>query len=384
MDHYHELAQQFLRDMVAFPTVNGNEKPLAQYMAGVLEGYGFRTQLQDIAENRSNVVAVYGSSDNRIIFTGHLDVVPPGGDWQVCDPFHLTEQNGRLYGRGSCDMKGGIAAMMASAIRAVEMGEARNCELRLVFVVDEEVDGLGTQYYVSHEPPGGRTIAIIGEPTMLEACIAHRGVTRFKVAINGRQCHSGLPYEGINAINQMARFLLEVERFDLDRQSLDCGILPPPNITATMLHSGVKENAVPGTSEVILDCRTVPGETADTLRASILDILHRLFDGTQVTYEVCDFINVTPSSTQPDGQVCTVLKNAFQEAFGREAAVTYFKGCCDMSYFCKAGYTETLLCGPGSMDQAHIVDEYIEIDQLHKAVDLYSAVIRQAQKGSCL
>ena len=92
----------------------------------------------------------------------------------------------------------------------------------------------------------------------------------------------------------------------------------------------------------------------------------------------------TPSSTQPDGQVCTVLKNAFQEAFGREAAVTYFKGCCDMSYFCKAGYTETLLCGPGSMDQAHIVDEYIEIDQLHKAVDLYSAVIRQAQKGSCL
>lgn len=94
--------------------------------------------------------------------------------------------------------------------------KARNCELRLVFVVDEEVDGLGTQYYVSHEPPGGRTIAIIGEPTMLEACIAHRGVTRFKVAINGRQCHSGLPYEGINAINQMARFLLEVERFDLD------------------------------------------------------------------------------------------------------------------------------------------------------------------------
>ena len=125
MDHYHELAQQFLRDMVAFPTVNGNEKPLAQYIAGVLEGYGFRTQLQDIAENRSNVVAVYGSSDNRIIFTGHLDVVPPGGDWQVCDPFHLTEQNGRLYGRGSCEIKGGISAMMASAIRGVEIGEAR-------------------------------------------------------------------------------------------------------------------------------------------------------------------------------------------------------------------------------------------------------------------
>lgn len=157
--------------------------------------------------------------------------------------------------------------------------------------MDEEVDGLGTQYYVSMSLlAAGQSPSSASLPCW-RPCIAHRGVTRFKVAINGRQCHSGLPYEGINAINQMARFLLEVERFDLDRQSLDCGILPPPNITATMLHSGVKENAVPGTSEVILDCRTVPGETADTLRASILDILHRLFDGTQVTYEVCDFIN---------------------------------------------------------------------------------------------
>ncbi len=381
MQYYYELAEKFLKKMLSFPTVNGDERPLAEYIASTLEKYGFQTQLQDVADNRANVVARYGRSDNQVIFTGHLDVVPPGEGWETADPFQLTARDGRLYGRGACDMKGGVAAMLASAVRAAEKDEIQGCELRLVFVADEEVDGLGTRYYVEHQEPAKKSLVIIGEPTMLEACIAHRGVTRFRVTIHGRQCHSGLPQDGINAINQMARFLLEVERFDRERQSMDCGILPPPNMTATMLGSGVKENAVPGTSKVVLDCRTVPGETVQTLQSSILDILHRLFDGTPVTYEVQSFIEVTPSSTNEDGLACTTIKNAFREAFGEEAVVTYFKGCCDMSYFCKAGYSETLLCGPGSMDQAHIVNEFIEIEQLHRAVDLYSAVIRQAQKG---
>lgn len=381
MTRYYELAEKFLHELVGFKTVNGDEKPLAQHIGKILSAYGFQTEIQPVAENRANVVAVYGHSDNKVVFTGHLDVVPPGGSWSVCDPFTLTEKDGRLYGRGSCDMKGGIAAMMASAIRAVETGEAENCEIRLVFVADEEVDGLGSLHYVNHVQPTDKTIVVIGEPTMLEACIAHRGVTRFSVTIHGRQCHSGVPQEGINAIYQTARFLLEIQRLDKERQSWDCGILPPPNITATIVHSGVKENAVPGTGEVILDCRTVPGETVQTLKESISGILHSLFDGTEVTYEVHDFINVTPSSTAEDGRVCTVVSRAYEEAFGRKETVTYFKGCCDMSYFCAAGYSQTLLCGPGAMEQAHTVDEYIEIEQLQKAVDLYSAVIRQAQKG---
>ena len=381
MERYYQLAETFLEDLVSFRTVNGDEEPLARHIRDILSGYGFRTEIQPVAENRSNIVAAFGRSDNRLVFTGHLDVVPPGENWTTGDPFRLTRKDGRLYGRGACDMKGGIAAMMASAVRAVETGEIRDCELRLVFVADEEVDGLGTKYYVDREPPTDKTLVVIGEPTMLEACIAHRGVTRFRVTIYGRQCHSGVPREGINAINQMARFLLEIEKLDRERQSMDCGILPPPNITATMLQSGVKENAVPGVSQVVLDCRTVPGETVETLRQNLEAILHRLFDGTEVTWQVQDFINVTPSSTEEDGPVCTTLTRAFETAFGQAAVVTYFKGCCDMSFFCAKGYSQTLLCGPGSMDQAHTVDEYIAIEQLHEAVDLYSEMIRQAQKG---
>ena len=381
MEKYYRLAEDYLRELVAFRTVNGDERPLAEHIGGILSMHGFRTEIQPIAPQRANLVACLGHADNRVVFTGHLDVVPPGENWSSGDPFRLTEKEGRLYGRGACDMKGGVAAMMASAIRAAECGEIRDCELRLVFVADEEVDGLGTRYYVSREAPTEKTLVVIGEPTMLEACIAHRGVTRFEVKIYGRQCHSGVPQEGINAIYQMARFLLEIEELDRRRQSLDCGILPPPNITATIARAGVKENAVPGESEVILDCRTVPGETVESLREDILTILHRLFDGTPVRYELRDFISVPPSSTTADGRVSTLTARAYEQVFDRAETITFFKGCCDMAFFCDKGYTQTLLCGPGSMEQAHTVDEYLEIEQLHRAVDLYSEIIRQAQKG---
>ena len=385
MDKYYELSERYLRDLVAINTVNkpGNEKAAALYISRELERYNFKTEIQEVAEGRANVVASIGGSSNgnTVIFTGHLDVVPPGENWKSGDPFTLLEKDGKLYGRGSCDMKGGVSAMMAAAVRLVEENEIHGCELRLVFVADEEVDGIGTLHYVASAVPTERTIAVIGEPTMLELDIAHRGVTRFRVVINGKQCHSGTPHLGNNAIYATSRFLLKVEEFDRSRQSMDCGILPPPNITATLMNSGIKENVVPGSAEIVLDCRTVPGETAETLGSSLKAILAELFDGTETTYSIEDFINVYPSKVEADGRVCTILKQAYRNAFDNEPVVTYFKGCCDMSYFCKAGFAQTLLCGPGSMDQAHVVDEFISKDQLHRGVNLYTEVYKCARKG---
>ncbi len=382
MDDYYKLAEKILSELVSFNTTNkpGNEKPLAEYIASQMKRYGFQTEIQDIAENRSNVILDLGTSNNEVIFTGHLDVVPAGDNWKSGDPFHLSKEGDRLYGRGSCDMKGGIAAMLASAIKLSQEGISGNCTLKLVFVVDEETDGLGTKHYVRTHKPKDKSIVIIGEPTMLELNIAHRGVTRFRVKIYGKQCHSGRPYEGLNSIYLMSRFAEKVREFDLERQSLDCGILPPPNMTITRANSGISDNSVPGVADMVIDCRTVPGENAETLKESILDILHSLFDDTDAKFTVDCFIDVMPGSTTQDGRVATIVSNAFHNAFGEQAKITYFKGCCDMSAFTANGYEQTLLCGPGSLDQAHIIDEYIEIDQLHKAVDLYTEIFRQAER----
>ena len=384
MDRYHQLAEQFLQKFVAFQTVNGGEKALASHIAEILSGYGFYTELQDIAEGRANIVAAYGHSDRVVVFTGHLDVVPAGDGWTIDDPFHVVCKDGRIYGRGTCDMKGGIASMMAAAICLVEQGEIWDCELRLVFVADEEVDGLGTKHYVNRIKPTEDTIVIIGEPTELHPLIAHRGVTRFCVQLFGQQCHSGTPYEGVNAVYAAARFALRIEEFDKSRQNEKIGILPPPNMTVTISHTGVKENVVPGTAKVIIDCRTVPGDTVETLQNSIETILHKLFDGTKVTYELSSFICVPPSSVPEDDIVCLNVKAAYRKICGEEALVTDCKGCCDMAYFCASGYSHTLLMGPGSMAQAHLVDEYIEISQLHRAVDFYAEVVRQMKNNSIL
>lgn len=380
MDRYYELSEQFLDLLVSHATVNGSERPLAEKIAEIMSGYGFRTEIQEIAENRANVVATYGHSDNVVIFNGHLDVVPTGGEWSIADPFHLTRIGDRFYGRGSCDMKGGIASMMAAAVRLVEEDAIKDCELRLLFVADEEVDGLGSQYYVAHEKPTGKTIAVIGEPTEMEANIAHRGVARFKVCINGRQCHSGTPYEGINANYAAARFMLKIEEFDKSRQSTRYGILPPPNMTVTVSHCGVKENTVPGVAELLIDCRTIPGDTVEFLQGKIDEMLKELFDGTEITYEISNFICVPPSSVDEGDRVCRIVKGAYKDTFHEDAIVTYFKGCCDMAFFYNAGFTQTLLMGPGSMNQAHVVDEYIEVDELHRAVDFYTEVVKQVQR----
>lgn len=383
MNNYYVQADELLKTLVSYDTTNkpGNERPLAEYIASYMEKYGFRSEIQHIEANRSNVVLSMGESDNKVIFTGHLDVVPSGDGWDT-DPFCIVEKDGRFYGRGACDMKGGIAAMMASAAQIAQEGITGSCELHLVFVVDEEIDGIGTKHFVKTQEPTDKTIVIIGEPTQLELNIAHRGVTRFHVKLIGRQCHSGRPQEGINAIYLMAQFAREIEAFDRARQSMDCGILPPPNMTITRASSGISDNAVPGTAEMVIDCRTVPGETVETLEKNIQDILEKLFDGTEAEYSIDSYINVLPGSTNIDGRVCGICSNAFRDVFGDEAVITYFKACCDMSAFGAAGFSQTLLCGPGSLDQAHTANEFIDIDQFHKAVDLYTAIFREAEKSN--
>ncbi len=376
MKEYYELAARLLEKFVSYPTVNGDERPLAEWIGTFLHDKGFNTKLQHVSDNRSNVIAHYGASANKLIFTGHLDVVPTGEGWRQNDPFCLTKQDGRLYGRGACDMKAGIAAMIAACLKAKSENLLKDHTVELAFVADEEVNGSGSIHYLSNSHPEKDSMIIIGEPTMLNACIAHRGVTRFKVEIFGRQCHSGNPSNGINAIYCASKFLLEIEKLDNKYQSEKSGILPAPNITATVMNSGVKENAVPGVAEIILDCRTVPSQTPCGIFNDIEDILKKLFGDTEVTYKISNFINVLPSEIKKDSKICKLLDTSYRSIYNKPILITHFDGCCDMSYFYNAGCKQVLLCGPGSMGQAHIVDEYVTEEQLFKAVDLYYEMIK--------
>lgn len=375
MKEYGRMAVQLMKELVKFDTSNGpgNEGPLAEYIADILKKEGFAVEVQRVAENRGNMVASFGQSDRNLILNGHLDVVPPGSGWNR-EPFRMTEQEGRFYGRGTCDMKGGLAAMMAAAIKVKRENTLKNKNLVLAFVADEEIDGTGTKYFARNFKKGKQNIVVIGEPTQNEIHVAHRGVVRLRVGIYGKQCHSGRPGEGVNALTLMGRFLVEVENWNQRKQKLIQPVLPPPTVAATIAAGGVKDNVIPGYGEVVLDFRTVPGDTAKRLEQETDAVLQRILEKEAVSWKIETFIDVAPGMTDPEAQSVKIAQMAYERLGWPEPEITYFSACCDLSCFLSEGF-DGILCGPGSLAQAHVADEYIEGQQLERAVDFYENYI---------
>lgn len=377
MDTYAGLALEYLKDIVGYDTSNapGNELPLARYVADVLGREGIRVEVHDIGGNRGNIVGFLGSGNRKLILNGHLDVVPAGEGWTT-EPFCLLERGGRMYGRGVCDMKGGIACMMAAAVRTKrESLLPSDAQLVLAFVADEEIDGLGAIDFINTFEKGVQNTVIIGEPTKNQILIAHRGTTRQRIRITGRQCHAGRPADGLNALTYMGRFLVRIDEENHARQARIQPLLPAPSVAATLAHGGTKDNIVAGNAEIVLDFRTVPGDTAEGLMNRTNTIMRELAAGTDLKWDVATFIDMPPAVTDAAAQSVQTAKQAYANVFGHEAELGCFAACCDMPRFRVAGF-DTIIFGPGCIEQAHVADEFLDVDYVRGAVDFYSEYIR--------
>ena len=249
---------ELLRELIRFDTVNppGNEKPAAQYLTGLLQTAGFRCEVQDLGGNRANLIAVLGGGDGpELMLTGHLDVVPAVGAWDS-SPFSMAEKDGRLYGRGTSDMKGGIAAMCEAAMGCAARKEPMKGSLKLLFVADEECSNLGTLSYLKTH--GGSGYAIIGEPTRLEVAVAHRGVSRDYIDIKGLPGMPPSP-QGGGCVMKACRAVLAVNDMNETLRHVTHPVLPPPGIAVTMIEGYEKDNVVPGNVRLLLDFRIHPG-----------------------------------------------------------------------------------------------------------------------------
>lgn len=377
----NERLLSFLKELIQFDTTNppGNEKDAAHYVGEKLGQYGFRIEYQKVGEKRENVIASIGDSQRKeVILTGHLDVVPAGEGWTV-EPFQMTRKEKKLFGRGSCDMKGGVAAMMEAALRISRKPEfLRGKKVTLAFVCDEEVKGIGSRVFVNNHKPAEEVLTILGEPTGMQIQIAHRGIGRFRVEIEGKQAHAAMPEKGINPILEMCRFLTAVENFNEDRQKKSYGVLPPPVITPTIVHAQVKENVIPAKCSVLLDCRTVEGETEEMLRGqlTLLFLESRKDPRTSVRIETLLYAPV--GFSPEDGMCCRLAKRAMEKIKWKNQRVSHFNGSTDMPIFTENGYENTIICGPGQMEMAHQTDEYVEEEQLEWAAAFYEKFIMLA------
>lgn len=363
------LTLEIFEALMAQNTINppGNEKRGALCLKEIFDREGIPCEVQDLGDNRANFIASFGEGDKILEYSGHLDVVPCVGDWQHT-AIGTTEEGDLIYGRGACDMKGGVAAMCSAAISMFRDKTPLNGQIRLTFVADEEDANLGMHAFLdSHK---AATYTILGEPTDLHVAIAHRGVGRYYIDLLGHACHAALRSTEETAVAKAARAVMAIEDLNKQLESMTHDVLPSPSIVVTMVQGYEKDNVVPGKVRLLVDFRVLPGMTEPQTRKLVQDALD--------AHGIVGF-ELTKHFFMPGGEVAqahpfvSACVEQAEKLNERKEAPQAFGASCEQCFLVEAG-SATVIIGPGSLDQAHTVDEFVEKAQLLRAAKLYREI----------
>ncbi|WP_034911514.1 M20 family metallopeptidase [Erwinia sp. 9145] len=369
--------KQNLTALVAINTENppGREREAAECVAGWLEEAGFDLSFSEYAPGRTNVTAVLrNGSGPCFAFNTHLDVVPAGEGWTQ-DPFTLTEREGKLYGRGACDAKGPMVAMIEALRLLSAQRDGWSGTLMGVFTADEEVASEGAKHYVRDAPPA-IDFAVIGEPTSNATFSAHKGSLRPRVRVKGVSAHSGTPELGVNAIYSAAKLLGLVE--EAHHQQVRCRCHPlvgNASLTVTRVHGGHADNVVPESCELLLDRRMVPGEDEAAVKAELQQLLQTAQTRYGVEAEIVAWQPTTGGATETDSAEAIVQASLDAcRRYGQPDPGPFgFQGGCDLVHFRTLG-AKGVVIGPGSLAVAHKPDEFVPIEEFIAAASIYRAI----------
>ncbi|WP_111721162.1 M20 family metallopeptidase [Homoserinimonas sp. OAct 916] len=335
---------------------------------------GFELELFDVAPGRQNFVATLaGGREPGLMFLGHSDVVPAGDGW-LHDPFLPAEKDGRLYGRGSTDMKGGLAAVILAMAAISRAGFSLRGPVQLVCTVDEEDLGLGIRAYAPIAPRGRFQACVVAEPTDLKTVIGCRGDSYLRLGVTGVAAHSGRPDDGRNAIAAAAR-VFELIRADHEkhRQSPD-PLLGAPTWSLGTIVGGTGTSIVAAECVASIDRRLMPGEDA---REVADDMLQRVRDagidgdGIHITLDV--EMEMPGFRTDPGHPLVSAAVDAIDDAGGGRLEVGGWTAACDGGFISRDVGITTIVLGPGGLnDQAHQANESVGIDELVIAARAYA------------
>lgn len=364
-----ELTLEIFLKLMAQDTINppGNERRGAECLREIFDRAGIRCEIQDLGDNRANFIAEFGEGKPVLEFSGHLDVVPCVGDWQH-PSIGATQEGGLIYGRGACDMKGGVAAMCAAAISLHEEKAPLKGRVRLVFVADEEHANLGMHAFLDRYPAADYTV--LGEPTQLHVAVAHRGVARFYIDLKGHACHAALRTGAESAVTKAARAILAIGEMNERLTATTHAILPPPSIVITQAEGYEKDNVVPGRVRLLTDFRILPGTTEPDARRMICEALDRAgIEG----YSLEKRFYMPGGEISPGEEFVSRCCEAAAQTNGRSETPRAFDASCEQCFLVEAG-SKAVVLGPGSLDQAHTVDEFVEKAQLLRATECYRRI----------
>ncbi len=347
------------------------EEGVARVLAGVLEAWGFRVELQDAAPRRPNVVARIGTpGPASLMFNGHLDVV--GVEGMAHTPFDAEERGGCLYGRGAADMKAGVAAMCAAAALAADA--LTHGEIVVAAVIDEEYASRGTRSLV--ERGVHADAAIVAEPTRLALMPAHRGFVWVTLVFHGRAAHGSRYDVGVDAIRHAGLVLAELDALDrgaLTRHTHD--LLGHGSLHASLVSGGTGMSTYPDRCELRIERRTLPGETAGQVMAEIEAACEQARMQTpELRVDVSLELAQNPSDVSPDAPVARALRAALEHQ-AVPVRVEGMSAWTDCAILNDAGIPAVCF-GPGDIALAHGPEEYVEIEQIRVAAAVLERVAR--------
>lgn len=366
------------RVLVGTPSVNpelesggAGEADIAPLCAGLLEGWGLETRVDEVAPGRLNVVGRLAGRGPTLLLNGHLDTV--GVEGMSGDPFGAEVRGGRLHGRGACDMKGGVAALMATAHRLA--GSSHRPELVVALTADEEHASIGMAHLVSQGVEAD--LAVVCEPTSLAIMPAHKGFVWIRARFRGRAAHGSRPELGVDAIRHAALWMtrLEAHADALSRGSAH-PLLGHGSFHAGTIRGGSAESVYPDLCELVLERRTLPGEETDAVLAPLREALEGLHADEPALDAELEVILERPGTAVPlDAPLVGGLRAALSER-GLEPRILGMSAWVDAAYLNEAGIPAVCF-GPGSIEQAHTADEWIDVAEIRACTDVLEAFARR-------
>lgn len=374
-----------LSRLIAFDTTSRHSNlALIHDCADYLESLGLKPWLSHNADQSkanlfATIAAANGSTEGGLILSGHTDVVPTDGQTWQSDPYRADIREGRLYGRGSADMKGFIAAVLAAAPAMVQAGLKRPLHIALSY--DEEIGCLGAPVMIAELQKRGLTPehCIVGEPTSMRMVVAHKGIHTFRCAVHGKAAHSSLTPQGVNAIEYAAKLIVFINelagrlkaRYDTD-PDYD---VPFSTLSVNTIAGGIAGNIVPQLCEFEFDYRNLPHMSPADITAPIEAHIREVLQPQMQAVDAACRIDMrhgenVPAMPEAEAALLHDLITQLVEDSSRLKVAYATEG----GQFQQAGI-HTVICGPGSITQAHKADEFVELTQLARCDDFLSKLI---------
>jgi succinyl-diaminopimelate desuccinylase len=384
LDELVELTQDLVRiDSVIRPDSGGTERDVVAFLQDwVQRELGIECLVEEVAPGRQNLIATLdsGRPGPCLMLEGHTDVVSEGDPlaW-VHPPFAGAIADGRIYGRGACDMKAGVAVALVTAKAFKKSGVQWAGKIRLGLVCDEEGMMIGIKHFIHAGHADDVTACLVPEPEENNLCLSMKGAIRAIVKVHGRMAHGAMPLTGINPNTRLARIILAFERLEAEEKKR-CGVDPflgLPSITFTVLSSPppgspAQHNVMPGECHGYVDIRTTLSQKHDVLRDRLRAVLADCGASDPDFKADIDFIEDRPVvGITKDEPIARISAQAFRDVTGREPVWNGVPGATDGTFLSASKGIPCLVNGPGPRHIPHQTDEYVDIDEMVECARIY-------------